>query len=172
MQMNVTQHVPASQARVWAALNDPDFLKRCIPGCESMHKTSPTEMTANVVVRIGPVKATFDGKVTLSELNPPNGCHIAGEGSGGLSGFAKGGATVELTPDGPNATHLHYVVDAHMSGKLAQLGSLLIHATARKLVGEFFQTFAEDLAKSAPVETAPPAPSGGWRLWLTWLLGG
>ena len=103
---NDTQRVPAPQAKVWAALNDPAILKKCIPGCERLEKISPTEMTAAVVVKVGPVKANFSGKVTLSDIDPPNGYRISGEGSGGVAGFAKGGATVKLTPDGPDATNL------------------------------------------------------------------
>ena len=99
--------MPASQAKVWAALNDAAILKKCIPGCERLEKVSPTEMTADVVVKVGPVKAYFSGKVILSDIDAPNGYRIAGEGSGGVAGFAKGGATVKLTPDGPDATNLH-----------------------------------------------------------------
>ncbi len=156
MQMNDTQRVPASQDKVWAALNNPEILKQCIPGCQSLEMTSPTDMTATIVVKVGPVKATFSGKVTLSDLDPPNGYRIAGEGSGGVAGFAKGGATVKLEPDGDDATNLQYVVDAQIGGKLAQLGSRLIDSTAKKLAGEFFQNFAAAL--TAPVgDTAPAA---------------
>jgi uncharacterized protein len=158
MQMNETQRVPAPQAKVWAALNDPEILKRCIPGCQSLEMTSPTDMTATVVIKVGPVKATFAGKVTLSDLDPPNGYRISGEGSGGVAGFAKGGATVALTPDGEDATNLNYTVDAQIGGKLAQLGARLIDSTAKKLAGEFFQNFAEALSPPAPpVEEAPVA---------------
>jgi len=154
MQMNDSQRVPASQDKVWAGLNDPEILKRCIPGCQSLEMTSPTEMKATVVVKVGPVKATFSGKVTLSDLDPPNGYRISGEGSGGVAGFAKGGATVKLEPDGAEATNLHYVVDAQIGGKLAQLGGRLIDSTAKKLAGEFFQNFAVAL-------TAPEASLDG-----------
>ena len=97
MQMNDSQHIPASRDRVWAALNDPEMLKKCIPGCESLEMSTPNEMTATVVFKVGPVKAKFGGKVTLSELDPPNSYRISGEGSGGVAGFAKGGATVKLS---------------------------------------------------------------------------
>jgi uncharacterized protein len=142
MQMDAVEIVPAPQAQVWAALNDPEILKACIPGCESLTMTSPTEMVATVVIKIGPVKARFSGKVTLSDLDPPNGCRITGEGSGGVAGFAKGGANVGLSPEGPTATALHYVVDAQIGGKLAQLGARLIDSTSKKLAGEFFRSFA------------------------------
>jgi uncharacterized protein len=146
MQMEDTQRVPAPQNEVWAALNDPEILKTCIPGCKDLVMTSSTEMTATVVVKVGPVKASFSGKVTLSDLDPPNGYRISGEGAGGVAGFAKGGATVSLSPDGPDVTFLHYAVDAQIGGKLAQLGSRLIDSTAKKLAGEFFQAFTTTVA--------------------------
>jgi uncharacterized protein len=157
MKMDDTQRVPAPQAKVWAALNDPDILGKCIPGCERLEMTSPTEMLGAVVVKLGPVKANFTGKVTLSDLDPPNGYRISGEGSGGVAGFAKGGATVTLTPEEPSATLLHYVVDAQIGGKLAQLGARLIDSTAKKLAGEFFQAFAEAVAGAeAPLAALKP----------------
>lgn len=163
MRMDETQRVPAPQAKVWRALNDPHILKQSIPGCESLEMTSPTDMIAAVVIRVGPVKAQFSGKVTLSDLDPPNGYRISGEGSGGPAGFAKGGATVALSPDGEDATLLHYVVDAQIGGKLAQLGGRLIDSTAKKLAGEFFQAFAEAVARveapiAAPEAAQPVAP--------------
>jgi carbon monoxide dehydrogenase subunit G len=100
MQMKDSQTVPASRDKVWAALNDPAVLKQCIPGCQVLDMTSPTEMTATVVIKVGPVKATFGGKVTLSDLDPPNGYRITGEGSGGVAGFAKGGAAIRLEAAG------------------------------------------------------------------------
>ena len=141
MQMSDSQRIPASSEKVWAALNDPAVLKQCIPGCQSLEMSSPTDMTATVVFRVGPVKATFGGKVTLSDLDPPNSYRIAGEGSGGIAGFAKGGATVRLEPESPEVTILHYEVDAQIGGKLAQLGQRLIDSTAKKLAGEFFAAF-------------------------------
>ena len=161
MQMDDTQRVPAPQAKVWAALNDPEILKACIPGCQSLEMSSPTDMTATVVVKVGPVKATFTGKVILSDLDPPNGYRISGEGSGGVAGFAKGGASVKLSPDGPNATNLHYTVDAQIGGKLAQLGGRLIDSTAKKLAGEFFEAFAARAAAPSPKPSPrqrPPLP--------------
>jgi carbon monoxide dehydrogenase subunit G len=121
MQMNDSQRIPASKEKVWAALNDPQVLKQCIPGCQNLEMSSPTEMTATVVFRVGPVKATFGGKVTLSDLDPPNSYRISGEGSGGVAGFAKGGAAVRLESESPDVTILHYDVDAQIGGKLAQL---------------------------------------------------
>src|SRR3979411_1771240 len=143
MQMSDSRRIPASKEKVWAALNDPAILKQCIPGCEMLDMSSPTEMTATVVFRVGPVKATFGGKVTLSDLDPPNSYRISGEGSGGVAGFAKGGATVRLEAQGPDATVLHYDVDAQIGGKLAQLGSRLIDSTAKKLAGQFLASVGE-----------------------------
>lgn len=150
MQMSDSQRIPASKEKVWAALNDPAILKQCIPGCEALEMSSPTEMTATVVFRVGPVKATFGGKVTLSELDPPNSYRISGEGSGGVAGFAKGGAAVRLESEGPDTTVLHYAVDAQIGGKLAQLGSRLIDSTAKKLAGQFFASFGEVVGGTVP----------------------
>lgn len=146
---------------VWAALNDPAVLKASIPGCESLEMTSPTAMTAKVTLKVGPVKATFGGNVTLSEIDAPNGYRISGEGSGGVAGFAKGGATVKLEEDGPDATILTYAVEAQIGGKLAQLGSRLIDSTAKKLAGEFFERFAAAVTPAPAEETASgDAPAG------------
>src|SRR6201996_8591567 len=141
MKMSDSQRIPAPKEKVWAALNDPAVLKQCIPGCQSLEMSSPTEMTATVVIKIGPVKATFGGKVTLSDLDPPNSYRITGEGAGGVAGFAKGGATVRLESESAEVTILHYQVDAQIGGKLAQLGGRLIDSTSKKLAGEFFNSF-------------------------------
>jgi len=151
---------------VWAALNDPHVLKQCIPGCQSLEMTAPNEMTATVVFRVGPVKATFGGKVTLSDIDPPNGYRISGEGSGGVAGFAKGGAAVRLEAESADVTVLHYDVDAQIGGKLAQLGGRLIDSTAKKLAGEFFTSFAAVVGE--PSVTAQAATSKtGWIAKLT-----
>ena len=150
MQMNDSQRIPASKEAVWAALNDPGILKQCIPGCQSLDMSSATEMTATVVFRVGPVKATFGGKVTLSDLDPPNSYRISGEGSGGVAGFAKGGAAVRLEAEAADVTVLHYEVDAQIGGKLAQLGQRLIAGAAKKMADDFFAKFAAAVAPSAP----------------------
>jgi hypothetical protein len=149
MQMNDSQRIPASKEKVWAALNNPEILKQCIPGCQSLEMTTPNEMTATVVLKVGPVKATFGGKVTLSDLDPPNSYRISGEGSGGIAGFAKGGATVKLSEESPDVTILSYEVDAQIGGKLAQLGGRLIDSTAKKLASEFFASFGEVVGGAA-----------------------
>jgi carbon monoxide dehydrogenase subunit G len=148
MQMSDSQRIPASKQKVWAALNNPDILKQCIPGCQSLEMATPNEMTATVVLRVGPVKATFGGKVTLSDLDPPNSYRISG-GSGGIAGFAKGGATVKLSSESPDVTVLFYEVDAQIGGKLAQLGGRLIDSTAKKLASEFFASFGEVVSGAA-----------------------
>lgn len=168
MQMNDSQRIAAPKQAVWAALNNPEVLKACIPGCQSLEMTSPTEMTATVVFKVGPVKATFGGKVTLSDLDPPNSYRISGEGSGGVAGFAKGGATVRLQSEGDDVTILHYDVDAQIGGKLAQLGGRLIDSTAKKLAGEFFKSFGEAVA-GGPASEADAA--AGKKSWLGRLTG-
>jgi uncharacterized protein len=127
--------------KVWEALNDPAVLKDCIPGCQSLEMKSPTDMAATVVLKIGPIKATFAGEVTLKNLKPPHSYTIAGEGKGGIAGFAKGGADVILSEDGPDTTLLKYAAKADVGGKIAQLGSRLITSTSKKLAGEFFSSF-------------------------------
>lgn len=143
------ERIEAPIDSVWKALNDPDILKECIPGCQSLEMTSDNEMAATVVLKIGPIKATFQGAVTLKNLNPPHGYTIEGEGKGGIAGFAKGGADVSLTEDGPNATILKYATKADVGGKIAQLGSRLITSTSKKLAGEFFSTFGEKVGGAA-----------------------
>ena len=158
MDMNGSQRIEASRETVYAALNDVEILRQCIPGCESIEKTSENDMTAKVTLKIGPVKASFTGKVTLSDFDPPNGYTISGEGSGGAAGFAKGGAKVTLVADG-DATILNYEVDAQIGGKLAQLGGRLIDATAKKLAGDFFEKFGAIVAP--PAEGAEPEKKKG-----------
>lgn len=170
MQMTDSQRIPAPRDKVWAALNDPAVLQACIPGCESLELSAPNEMTAKVTLKVGPVKASFGGKVTLSEIDAPNGYRITGEGSGGVAGFAKGGAVIRLESDGDDATILYYTADAQIGGKLAQLGSRLIDSTAQKLAGDFFTSFATALAPAAPEEPAS-AEEGEKKGWFKNLFG-
>ena len=137
MDMSGEERIAAPREAVWAALNNPETLKACIPGCQSLIMKSPTELEAVVKIKIGPVSATFTGEVTLSNLNPPEGYTISGEGKGGIAGFAKGGADVRLREDGAD-TILSYDVKAQIGGKLAQLGSRLIDSTSKKLAAQFF----------------------------------
>jgi uncharacterized protein len=156
MAMTMTGEVmlPADRATVWAALNDPEILKRSIPGCQELAKTSDTEFTATAKVAVGPVKATFKGKVNLTDIEAPNGYRISGEGQGGVAGFAKGGAKVRLDDGENGGTRLSYDVEAHVGGKLAQLGGRLINGVAKKYADEFFANFAKAIA---PGEGAPTA---------------
>jgi len=144
------ERIAAPIDKVWAALNDPEVLKESIPGCESLEKKSDTELAATVVLKIGPIKATFQGEVTLLNLNPPHSYTIQGEGKGGIAGFAKGGADVTLSADGADTTVLKYAAKADVGGKIAQLGSRLIDSTSRKLAGQFFSTFGEKVGGTHP----------------------
>jgi len=148
MEMKGEYTIPVPRATVWAALNDIEILKAAIPGCDSMTRLSDTEIEAVVTAKVGPVKASFKGQVTLSDLDPPNGYAIRGEGKGGVAGFAKGGAKVRLS-DAPEGTLLSYEVDAAVGGKLAQIGGRLIDSTAKKLADEFFASFSK-LAAETP----------------------
>lgn len=134
------EKIEAPVQTVWEALNDPEILRECIPGCESLDKKSDTEMAAIVSLKIGPIKARFNGEVQLVNLNPPHSYTIQGEGKGGIAGFAKGGADVSLKEDGDD-TILTYAAKADVGGKMAQLGSRLITSTSKKLAGEFFSNF-------------------------------
>ena len=145
MEMKGEQLVPASQASTWAALNDPEILKVCVPGCESIERVTDNEYAVLMTARIGPVAAKFKGKLTLSDLKPPQSYSIAFEGQGGVAGFGKGGAQVQLSPE-PDGTRLTYQVKANVGGKLAQIGSRLVDAAARKLANDFFTAFNENVA--------------------------
>ncbi len=161
MDMNGEYRIPAPRQRVWEALNDPDTLGRCIPGCESIQKTSETAMSAVVQAKVGPVSARFTGDVTLEDMDPPNGYTIRGEGKGGVAGFAKGTAKVALAEDG-DGTLLTYTVDAQVGGKLAQVGARLVAGAVKKMADEFFGTFSQIVAAGAeaPVaEAAQAAPA-------------
>jgi uncharacterized protein len=149
MEMSGQNRIEANREKVWAALNDPAILKASIPGCQSLEKLSDTEMTATVLAKVGPVKATFNGHVTLSNIDPPNGYTIEGEGKGGVAGFAKGGADVRLADDGAG-TLLTYKVSAQVGGKLAQIGGRLIDATAKQMADQFFAAFAANVAGPPP----------------------
>ena len=160
MDMTGEYRIAAPRQKVWEALNDPEILKASIPGCQELNKTSDTELTAKVTTKVGPVSAKFTGKVTLSDINPPQGYKITGEGQGGVAGFAKGGAEVELEEDG-GETILRYKATAQVGGKLAQIGSRLIDSTAKKMANEFFGKFAEQVGagtEAAPAAAEPAAP--------------
>ena len=151
MKMAGEFRVARAREAVWAALNDPAVLKECLPGCQEIERISETEMTATLTVKVGPVKATFAGAVTLSDLDPPNGYTLSGQGQGGAAGFASGEARVALVEEG-GETVVRYDVDAKVGGKLAQIGSRLIDSTAKKLAGQFFDSLAETLAAAGEAE--------------------
>jgi carbon monoxide dehydrogenase subunit G len=165
MDMTGERRIPAPRQTVWDALNDPAVLRQCIPGCESLEKTAENELRATAAVKIGPINARFNGKVQLTDLDPPNSYRISGEGQGGVAGFAKGGADVRLADDGEATTLLSYTVNAQVGGKIAQLGARLIDATSKQMADLFFDRFTQVVAGPAPavveaLDTAPVAADG------------
>jgi uncharacterized protein len=145
MEMSAEQLIPASQKQTWDALNDPAMLKQCVPGCESIEPIGENQYQVLMVARVGPVSAKFKGKLTLSDIKPPESYSIAFEGQGGAAGFAKGGAHVRLVED-QDHTKLSYDVKANVGGKLAQIGSRLVDAAAKKIADDFFRNFNEKVA--------------------------
>jgi len=172
MDMAGERLISAPQNTVWSALNDPEILKACIPGCESLEATSENEMTAVAAVKLGPISAKFSGRVSLSDIDPPNGYTLSGEGKGGPAGFAKGAAKVRLTP-APEGTLLTYTVEAQVGGKIAQLGARLIDATAKSMADQFFTKFVDQVQALVPrnatasvPRAAPLEPKPGQTPWL------
>jgi uncharacterized protein len=173
--------IPAAPERVWEALNDPEVLKACIPGCKSLDKTSDTSFASVVTSKVGPISATFSGTVTLSDLDPPRGYTISGQGQGGAAGFAKMSARVSLSEDGTD-TLLKYEANAEVGGKLASVGSRLVQGVARKNADDFFAAIARQLGGTGQLEpVAPPAEeaataAGGAKAgapsWLLWAVAG
>jgi carbon monoxide dehydrogenase subunit G len=149
MEMSGEQLVPAPQQATWNALNDPEILKACVPGCESIEPLTDNEYQVLMVARVGPVSAKFKGRLTLSDIKPPNSYAIAFEGQGGPAGFAKGSAKVSLATQGLT-TKLSYDVKASVGGKLAQIGSRLVDAAAKKVADDFFRNFNEKVASLQP----------------------
>ncbi|GGX71675.1 carbon monoxide dehydrogenase [Tateyamaria omphalii] len=165
MNLSDSRVIDAERDQVWAAILDPDVLKLCVPGCQEMAGTPEDGFTATVVQKVGPVKATFKGAVTLSDMQAPESLTISGEGKGGAAGFAKGGANVRLEAQGAQ-TVLHYEVEAKVGGKLAQLGSRIIDGFAKKMADQFFNNFQEHVGAPVPAEDTEPesedAPKKGW----------
>ena len=153
MKLSGEKILNASQARVWAALNDPEVLRQSIPGCESFQKQADDSYRATVAAKIGPVQTRFNGTVRLTDLDPPKGYTISGEGSSGAAGSARGGAKVRLEPTA-GGTRLSWTADAQISGKLAQIGSRLIESTANHMAGQFFDRFGQIMAGEAPKTSA------------------
>jgi carbon monoxide dehydrogenase subunit G len=154
MEMTSSRTVPASIEKTWAALNDPDTLKACIPGCESIERVSDTEFKVAMTARVGPVSAKFSGRIVLSDIVAPTSYKISFEGQGGAAGFARGEAKVALTPDG-SGTRIGYNVNAQVGGKLAQIGSRLVDGAAAKIADDFFARFVERLGGGAAAATEP-----------------
>lgn len=159
MEMSSVQTVPAPPDRVWAALNDPQLLKACITGCESIEATGDNEYKVAMAVKIGPVSAKFAGKIFLLDLQPPESYTINFEGQGGMAGFAKGTARVKLSPEG-EASSLAYTASAQIGGKLAQIGSRLVDGAAHKMAADFFAALARELQHEATPEPAPVPAAG------------
>lgn len=153
MHMSGEQRIAAPRQRVWEALNDPEVLRQCIPGCQTLERDGENRFAAVAEVKIGPIGARFKGGVELSALDAPNGYTITGQGSGGIAGSARGGARVRLSDDGAG-TVVSYDVDAEVGGRMAQLGGPIIDATAKQLAGKFFAKFGEVVSAG---EAAPPA---------------
>lgn len=170
MEMKEEIRINAPRDRVFTALNDPEVLKRAIPGCEDLEKLSDTDFTATVVIKVGPVKASFKGEVTLSDLNPPESYAISGHGKGGPAGFARGGARIQLLDEG-EVTLLRYEVKVDVGGKLAQLGGRLIDGTSKRLAAQFFESFKEIVGAPAPARAAAPEPERAAAP-LAWIIGG
>jgi|SRR5579871_4935446 len=157
MDMTGERRIEAPRQAVWQALNDTAVLKASIPGCETLERQSETDMKATAQIKIGPIAARFSGAVHLSDIDPPNGYTIGGEGQGGVAGFAKGGATVRLE-DAGTATLLRYEVHAQVGGRIAQLGARLIDATAKQMADQFFDRFSAQLAPVTQPTASEPAP--------------
>jgi len=171
MEMTGEQLIPLPQAEVWRGLNDPEVLKACIAGCESIERVSDTEYRVAMTASVGPVRAKFNGKLLLSDLSPPNSYSLSFEGSGGAAGFGKGGAKVSLQTEG-SATRLRYTANASVGGKLAQVGSRLIDGVARKMADDFFTAFNEKLAGPAAKPAEAPQLGARRRIHPAWWVAG
>ena len=169
MEMTGEQLIPAAQAEVWRGLNDPEVLKACISGCESIEKLTDTEYTVVTTTAIGPVKAKFRGKLLLADLNPPNSYSLSFDGQGGAAGFGKGTARVSLAREAAG-TRLSYSVKAQVGGKLAQIGSRLIDGVAKKMADDFFSAFNQKIAGPVPTAAEPPAEAAPGAAPLWWAL--
>jgi uncharacterized protein len=170
MELTSSRTVPASVEKTWAALNDPETLKACIPGCESIERVSDTEFRVAMTARVGPVSAKFSGRIILSDIVPPTSYKISFEGQGGAAGFARGEAKVALTPDG-SGTRIEYNVNAQVGGKLAQIGSRLVDGAAAKIADDFFACFVERLgggaaAAAEPIVASAETATTSRTLWL------
>ena len=172
MELTNTRIVPAPPSAVWAALNDPAILKECLPGCESLERAGDNAFQAVMAARVGPVSARFTGRVTMSDIDPPNAYTLHFEGQGGAAGFARGEARITLAPDGDQQTSLHYAAKAQVGGKLAQIGSRLVDGAAAKMTDDFFTRFVERVgtpageAAAASVPATAPLATPGGSAWI------
>lgn len=157
MNLSGEYRLKAPKEKVWAAMNDPVVLARCIPGCKELQQTADNAFAAKVALKIGPVSATFSGNVTLEDIDAPNGYRIVGQGSGGIAGFAKGGAVVRLEEQ-EETTVLTYEAKAEIGGKIASLGSRLITATSKKLADQFFSSFAREFENNSATTSSASNP--------------
>lgn len=173
MELSSMKLIPAPQQRVWDALNDPDALKSCIPGCEDIESLSPTEFRVVLLAKVGPVTARFNGKMHITDSNPPNSYSLTFEGQGGMAGFAKGGADVVLRSV-QGGTELSYIANAKVGGKLAQIGSRLVDIAAKKTADDFFATFVATVglpdSEAEGTSEAPIASIGGYRRFVPWAI--
>ena len=162
MEMQASRTLAVSQQQAWEALNDPEVLKLCIPGCDKVEPTAENQYSVAMALKIGPVSAKFAGKITLSDIVPPESYNIAFEGSGGVAGFGKGNAQVKLVPlpadaAGQASCELHYTVHASVGGKIAQLGQRLIDGAAKSMAEDFFKRFDDEMQRRFPRAEAPSA---------------
>jgi len=161
MEMQASRTLAVSQQQAWDALNDPEVLKLCIPGCDKVEPSGENQYAVAMALKIGPVSAKFAGKITLSDIVPPVSYTIAFDGSGGVAGFGKGSAQVRLEPTGPQDCELHYTVKATVGGKIAQLGQRLIDGAAKTMAEDFFKRFDDEMQRRHPrAEAAPPEAAG------------
>ena len=180
MEMQGTRQLGVTQQQAWDALNDPEVLKKCIPGCDKFEPgAEPNQYAVGMAVKVGPVSAKFTGKVTLTDIQPPASYKLAFEGQGGVAGFGKGSSAVSLAPNAQGC-ELAYTVQAQVGGKVAQLGQRLIDGAAKSMADDFFKRFDEEMqarypapasgsAAEAPAPSAAPPASGWWARLLRWL---
>lgn len=175
MDMQGSRQLAVTQQQAWDALNDPEVLKVCIPGCDKVEATGENQYAVGVAVRVGPVAARFNGKIALADINPPNSYTLSFDGQGGAAGFGKGSAKVNLTPNGASGCELNYTAQAQVGGKIAQVGQRLVDGVARSMADDFFKRFDEEMQRRYPqAYAAAPAPAVVQKKplpWWVWLAG-
>ena len=172
MELHGERLIPAPIERTWAALNDPEVLKACMAGCESLERTGDDAYAAHMTVRVGPVSARFKGNLRLADVKPPTSYSLHFDGQGGAAGFGKGSADVSLSMQDAGPTRLAYPARAQVGGKIAQIGSRLVDAAAAKVADDFFTAFEGRLASEAPTGAATvAAPAPSLPRWWPWVIG-